>query len=97
VKPCGSRLTEPAEWVTARAPIEKRLDAAKRRLAAINHTTELTPHLGNVQELREQWAEMSLSRQKQIVAALLQHVIVRPGRRGYNRFDPSRLTPVWRY
>jgi site-specific DNA recombinase len=89
-------ITRP-EWVKARAPIEKRLDAAKRRLAAINRTTELTPHLGNAQELREQWAEMTLSRQKQIVAALLQHIVVGPGRRGYNRFDPSRLTPVWRY
>src|SRR5215218_5473566 len=33
------------EWVKARAPIEKRLDLAKRRLAAINRTTQLTPHL----------------------------------------------------
>jgi len=85
------------EWVTARAPIEKRLDAAKRRLAAINRTTELSPHLGNAQELREQWQTMTLSRQKQIVAALLEHVVVGPGRRGYNRFDPARLTAVWRY
>jgi DNA invertase Pin-like site-specific DNA recombinase len=85
------------EWVKARAPIEKRLDAAKRRLAAINRTTELTPHLGNAKELRGQWVELTLSRQKQIVAALLQHVVVGPGRRGYNRFDPARLQPVWRY
>jgi hypothetical protein len=85
------------EWLTARAPIEKRLDTAKRRLAAINRTTELTPHLGNAQELREQWQTMTLTRQKQIVAALLQHVVVGPGRRGFNRFDPARLTAVWRY
>ena len=85
------------EWVTARAPIEKRLDTAKRRLAAINRTTELSPHLGNAQELREQWQTMTLTRQEQIVGALLQHVVVGPGRRGYNRFDPARLTPVWRY
>jgi site-specific DNA recombinase len=85
------------EWVTARAPIEKRLDTAKRRLAAINSTTELTPHRGNAQELREQWQTMTLTRQKQIVSALLQHLVVGPGRRGYNRFDPARLTAVWRY
>jgi DNA invertase Pin-like site-specific DNA recombinase len=85
------------EWVKARAPIEKRLDAAKRRLAAINRTTELTPHLGNAQDLREQWAKLTLSRQKQIVAALVQHVVVGPGQRGYNRFDRNRLNPLWRY
>jgi hypothetical protein len=82
------------EWVSARAPIENRLDTAKRLLAAINRTTELTPHLGNAKELREQWETMTLTRQKQIVAALLQHVVVGPGRRGYNRFDPARLTPT---
>ena len=67
----GKREITRCEWVTARAPIEKRLDTAKRRLAAINRTTELAPHLGNAQELREQWETMTLSRQKQIVAALL--------------------------
>jgi hypothetical protein len=40
---------------------------------------------------------MTLSRQKEIVGALLQHVVVGPGRRGFNRFDPARLTAVWRY
>jgi DNA invertase Pin-like site-specific DNA recombinase len=93
----GKREITRSEWVTARAPIEKRLDTAKRRLAAINRTTELAPHLGNAQELREQWETMTLTRQKQIVGALLQHVVVGPGRRGFNRFDPARLTAVWRY
>ena len=92
----GKREITRREWVKARAPIEKRLDAAKRRLAAINRTTELTPHLGNAQELREQWQTMTLTRQQQIVGALLEHVVVGPGRRGFNRFDPARLTAVWR-
>ena len=72
-------------------------EVAKRRLAAINRTTQLTPHLGNAQELREQWETMTLSRQKEIVGALLQHVVVGPARRGFNRFDPARLSAVWRY
>jgi site-specific DNA recombinase len=88
----GSASADPAgeEW---QAEVER----AKRRLAAINRTTELTPHVGNAQELREQWQTMTLTRQKQIVGALLQHVVVGAGRRGYNRFDPARLTAVWRY
>jgi DNA invertase Pin-like site-specific DNA recombinase len=85
------------EWLTARRPIEKRLDTAKKRLAAINRTSTITPHLGNSDELREHWEEMTLSRQEQIVAALLEHVVVGPGRRGFNRFDRSRLQPVWRF
>ena len=86
-----------SEWLTARGPIEKRLDVAKKRLATLNRTSALTPHLGNGSELRQRWAEMTLTRQQQIVAALLEHVVVRPGRRGFNRFDPSRLQPLWRY
>jgi site-specific DNA recombinase len=85
-----------SEWLKARAPIEKRQTLAKKRLAALNRTTAITPHLGDVEGLREKWAEMNLSRQQQIVAALLDHVVVGPARRGYNRFDPSRLRPVWR-
>jgi site-specific DNA recombinase len=86
-----------SEWLTARRPIENRLDAARKRLAAINRTSALAPYLGRGEELRGRWAEMTLTRQQQIVAALLEHVVVGPGRRGFNRFDPSRLQPVWRY
>lgn len=85
-----------SEWLAARPPIEKRLTMAKKRLAALNRTTTLTAHIGNADELRERWQEMNLTRQQQIVAAVLDHVDVGPGRRGYNRFDPSRLAPVWR-
>lgn len=85
-----------SEWLAARPPIEKRLTLAKKRLAALNRTTTLTAHIGNADELRERWQEMNLTRQQQIVAAVLDHVDVGPGRRGYNRFDPSRLAPVWR-
>jgi site-specific DNA recombinase len=85
-----------SEWLKARAPLEKRQTLARKRLAALNRTTALEPHLGDAAGLREQWAEMNLTRQQQIVAALLDHVVVGPARRGYNRFDPSRLSPVWR-
>jgi DNA invertase Pin-like site-specific DNA recombinase len=84
------------EWLTARAPIERRETVAKKRLAVLNRTTALAPLVGNAGSLREHWAELTLTRQEQIVAAVLEHVVVGPARRGYNRFDPARLTPVWR-
>ena len=85
-----------SEWLSARVPIEKRLTLAKKRLAALNRTSVLAPHLGDGGGLRERWQEMNLTRQQQIVAALLDHVVVGSGRRGFNRFDPARLNPVWR-
>jgi site-specific DNA recombinase len=84
------------EWLKARTPIEKRLTVAKKKLAASNRTAVLLPLIDDAKRLREQWQTMTLSRQHQIVAATLQHVEVRPARRGYNRFDESRLRPVWR-
>jgi site-specific DNA recombinase len=84
------------EWLKARAPIEKRQTLAKKKLAALNRATALVPFIGDANRVREQWQTMTLSRQHQIVAALLDHVVVGPARRGYNRFDESRLQPAWR-
>jgi site-specific DNA recombinase len=85
------------EWLKARAPIEKRQTLAKKKLAALNRASALVPLIGDAKRVREQWQTMTLSRQHQIVAALLDHVVVGPARRrGYNRFDESRLRPVWR-
>jgi DNA invertase Pin-like site-specific DNA recombinase len=84
------------EWRAARDPIEKRLTTAKKKLAAANRATVLLPFLDDMKRLRQQWQTMDLSRQHQVVVAALQYVEVRPARRGYNRFDESRLRPVWR-
>jgi site-specific DNA recombinase len=80
----------------ARTPIEKRLTTAKKKLAALNRTTVLLPFIEDAERLREQWESMTLSRQHLIVAAAVQYVEVRPAVRGRNRFDESRLRPVWR-
>jgi hypothetical protein len=92
----GSGEISRHEYLAARTPIEKRETLAKKRLAAINRTTALADHIGNATGLRERWAELTLTRQEQIVAAVLDHLVVAPGRRGYNKFDVSRLSPVWR-
>jgi len=84
------------EWMTARRPIEERLTVAKKRLASLNRATAIAPYAGNASELRGLWPTLALGRQRAFMAAVLDHVIIGPGRRGYNRFDPARLTPVWR-
>jgi DNA invertase Pin-like site-specific DNA recombinase len=92
----GRREIGLSEWTAARAPIEQRVTDARKRLSRLNRTTVLDGHVGNGVELREKWAGLPLTRQHAIVAAVLDHVVVGPGRRGYNKFDPSRFTPVWR-
>lgn len=85
-----------SEYLKARSSIEKRQTTARKRLAALNRTTALLPFLADAARVREQWQAMTLTRQQQIVAALLDHVVVGPAVRGRNRFDHSRLTAVWR-
>jgi len=92
----GRREIGLSEWQAARSPIEHRVTQAKKWLARLSRTTALAGHVGNASGLREQWPRLPLTRQHAIVTALLDHVLVRPGRPGINRFQPSRFEPVWR-
>jgi site-specific DNA recombinase len=92
----GNQAFGLSEWLAARKPIEQRLTQAKRQLARLSRVSVLEGHVGHAPALRERWPDLPLTRQHAIVAAVLDHVVVGSGRRGYNRFDPSRLTPVWR-
>jgi DNA invertase Pin-like site-specific DNA recombinase len=92
----GEQQITMAELIAARKPIEARLTAARKQLGKLSRTAALDGYLGNPDALRESWDTLDLSRQRAIVAALLDRVEVGPARRGYNRFDDSRLRPVWR-
>jgi hypothetical protein len=84
------------EFLAARKPIETRIEAARRALARLTRTEAITPYVGNAGALREAWADLQLTRQRAIVASILDRVVVSPAVRGRNRFDPGRLAPVWR-
>jgi DNA invertase Pin-like site-specific DNA recombinase len=92
----GRREITMDEWKAARKPIEQRLTAARRQLAKVSRTSVLDGYIGNSEALRADWDALDLSQQHAIVAAVVDSVVVGPARRGYNRFDESRLTPVWR-
>jgi site-specific DNA recombinase len=92
----GSKEISRSEWLKARSTIQQRQDTARKRLAALNRTSVLSEHVGAAAGLRERWAGLTLTRQQQIVAAVLDHIVVGPGRPGFNKFDPARLAPVWR-
>ncbi len=92
----GRREISLSEWRAARQPVEHRITEAKKQLGRLNRTSALAGHVGNAGELRSLWETLPLTRQHAIVAAVLDHVIVHPGRRGFNGFDPGRFTPVWK-
>ncbi len=84
------------EWLTARRAIVARIEALRRDLSRVSRTTVLSDYLGRTGVLRTQWADLDLSRQQAIVAAVVDHVTIGPAVRGRNRFDGSRLSAVWK-
>jgi len=92
----GNRAISAKEWTAARQPIQARIDQAKRRLSRISRTQRIDDYVGNSQALSDAWADLDLRRQQAIIATVLDHLVVNPAVRGRNRFDPSRLDPLWR-
>jgi hypothetical protein len=85
------------EWMAAREPLQKRLDTARRNIRADTSAAVLEAYAGRPGVLREQWPNLNIDRRNAIIGTVLEHVVVRRGRRGFNRFDPSRFELVWRY
>ncbi|HET7034496.1 MAG TPA: recombinase family protein [Thermomicrobiaceae bacterium] len=88
----GQREITMSEWKAARKPIEQRATAARKQLAKVTHGGLLDSYVGHSDRLRADWDALDLSQQHAIVAAVIDSVQVGPARRGYNRFDESRLT-----
>jgi site-specific DNA recombinase len=92
----GEKKLSMAEMLAAKRPIEQRITEARKRVSRSTGSRALDPYVGQGDRLRADWASLDLDQQHAIVAAVLDHVVVGPGRPGYNRFDESRLTPFWR-
>src|SRR4051794_30024303 len=89
----GNRELSMGELRAARKPIEQRLTNARKQLTKVSRSSVIDRYIGNGAGLRAEWDSLDLSQQHAIVAAVIDSVLVGPARRGYNRFDESRLTP----
>lgn len=78
------------------APLVRRGSQGQRKVGRSTQTTAIGPHIGDASALRATWADLALTRQHAIVAAVLDRVVVRRAVRGRTRFDPDRVEPVWR-
>jgi DNA invertase Pin-like site-specific DNA recombinase len=88
----GQREITMSEWKAARKPIDQRATAARKQLAKVTHGGLLDSYVGHSDRLHADWDALDLSQQHAIVAAVIDSVQVGPARKGYNRFDESRLT-----
>ena len=84
------------EWTRARKRIEARMATAKGQLHRLQNTAVLDGLVGNGQQLRSKWADLNLTRQQAIIAAVLDHAIIQPAPTRGGAFDINRVQPVWR-
>lgn len=82
------------EWMSARKALEASVEAAQRQVGRRRPTTALDG-LHGAGALRTAWPELPLSRQRAVLAAVIDRIIIGPARRGYNRFDPGRVDVIW--
>jgi DNA invertase Pin-like site-specific DNA recombinase len=93
----ADKLLSLSEYLTARKRIEDRLQQTTQRIGRLSRHTEITPYVGNAQALRQQWSGLDPARQRAIIAAVLDRIIVgRAPKPGAHKFDPARVRPVWR-
>jgi site-specific DNA recombinase len=87
-----------AEYLAARDTLQRRIEAAQRKLSRSNGSGTLHGLAGTGVALREVWEHEPLDWRRTIIGAVLESITIGPARRGYNRFDPTRVgEPVWRY
>jgi len=85
-----------SEWMAARGPIEERLSKAKADLARTTGTSALEQFFSDGANVRETWPDLSLSRKRAVLFAVLDSITINTAVRGLNRFDPSRVASAWR-
>lgn len=84
------------EWMTARNPIQARIEDGERRLARATRSDAIAGLVGNGTELHRKWPDLDLTRQAAIVTAVLDHIVIGPGTPGARQLDPDRVDPIWR-
>jgi site-specific DNA recombinase len=87
------RVISRDEYLAIRSPLEARIEATRRRLADGTGERVLASIRGIA---RTRWPEVGFDQRRAILAAVIERVTIGPGRRGLNRFDPTRLAIAWR-
>jgi site-specific DNA recombinase len=87
-------ITAP-EWRAAREPLTARLDANRATLARASRATALDGFTGHYDDLRARWDELDTGARRALIAAVLDHVTVKPATRR-PKWDADRFDPAWR-
>jgi site-specific DNA recombinase len=83
------------EYVRAKARVAERMDLTRGKLARLESRRALVA-IPAGRTVRQAWAAGSLDWRRALIGAVVEHVVIHPGRPGAAHFDPSKIEVVWR-
>lgn len=91
------RLLSRDEFLAARTALSARLETNRERLAKGTNGKLVGRFAGRPGLLRDAWDGATLEWRRSLLAALVEHFEIRPGKPGRLPFDAERVYPVWKY
>lgn len=88
----AQELIRPETAKRNRVEIERRMEAARAKLAQLGDT-RVAAHVPS--NLRDVWPDLSLDRRRAILAAVIERIEIHPQGSG-QRFDPDTIMVLWR-
>jgi site-specific DNA recombinase len=82
-----------AEYLAARRPLEKRLEAAQRAL--VDDDSRALGPLANAPDVRKAWGRLDLDGRRAVLGALIETITIAPAN-GATVFDPARAAIGWK-
>jgi hypothetical protein len=92
----GAGTISLAEWMAARAPLQERLEAARRAAAATRRPGPATTLLSKRGAVRAAWPALDFDQRREVLAALVDRVVVKPAARARHTPTDARVDVVWR-
>jgi hypothetical protein len=90
----AQELISPPAAKRNRAEIEQRMDRNRERLARLGGNRVLAHIPPN---LRDVWPDLNLDRQRAILSAVIERVLILPQGRGHAQaFDPEKVRCLWK-
>lgn len=84
------------DWQAAREALDGRLEPLVKRRDRLSSSDALSRYGGKPGALRAAWPDLSVDRRRQILAAVIDRVIINPASRQGRTFNPDRLDIIWK-
>ena len=92
----GDRSITRSEWQLARTDVAHRLEADEETLHQIESVRSVLRMAGEGRALAARWSGLPPGERREIIVAVIDHVVVDPVGGMGGKFQPERMRPAWR-